>query len=247
MGQARAARLALKNIRIDVVNKHKELKEHSLREGQTLDLIKRRLVGFIEPTETLLQEQEDFPIIQEKKRIEALTNERIKLLEPYVGEQAKIMSLGLLHAEAFKSMVDGYKLAKEQREREDAKALKDEIEAKLKNENEQAQIKAENEKLKAEQKKNEEKLYKERAEKKKLEDAIKAKAEKEEQEQKEKAASERKAKRAPDKDKLLTLAESLGQLPLPSMKDEEAQEILNNVKGLLGKVQKYICSKAESL
>jgi len=68
MKDARAARLQLRRIRLDVEALHKEKKANIIREGNTLDLIKRTLVGFIEPTEDFLQQQEDFAEIAEANR-----------------------------------------------------------------------------------------------------------------------------------------------------------------------------------
>ncbi len=247
MAQAREARLALRDIRLAVVAKHKELKEDALRKGQTLDLIKRRLVGMIEPTEDHLQSQEDFIKIKENKRIETLNSERIKLLSPYVGEQAQIMSLGLLADDAFEAMLAGYKSAADKKAKEDEKARLAKIKADEDDLKERQRIAKENEKLRAEQLKANEKLSKERAEKKKLEDEIKAKADKEERERQEKLAAERKAKRAPDKEKLLLLVKNLGEFPLPTMKDDEAQDIISNVQVLIEKIKKYIISNVEKL
>jgi len=60
MLKARSARLELREKRLAVTAKHKELKESSLRRGQALDKIKRFVLGLIEPIEKFLEDQEKF-------------------------------------------------------------------------------------------------------------------------------------------------------------------------------------------
>lgn len=68
MSDAREARLALKEIRVNVEKKRKELKEDSLRKGKAIDAIAGVLKELIEPIEKHLQAQEDFIEIQETAR-----------------------------------------------------------------------------------------------------------------------------------------------------------------------------------
>ena len=91
------------------------------------------------------------------------------------------------------------------------------------------------------------KLQKERDAKNKLLDEQREREAKDEAERKAAQAAERKLKRAPDRIKLLSLAEQIALLPLPDLKEQEAREILLSVQGLLAKVVKYINDKAETL
>jgi len=59
--------------------------------------------------------------------------------------------------------------------------------------------------------------------------------------------AEKRLAAAPDKDKLLKLAEVIRSLNLPELKTPEAAEIIGNVKNLLGKVNAYIIEKANNL
>lgn len=69
-----------------------------------------------------------------------------------------------------------------------------------------------------------------------------------EQDLKDKAAAEaRRAELAPDKDKLIALAETLDQLPMPSLSIDDAEKVLTNVKGLIGKVSAYIHDQVTKL
>lgn len=145
MKQAREARLALRRIRLDIAEKHSELKEESLRKGQILDLIKRTITGFIEPIEKHLQQQEDFAEVQEAKRKAKLKSDRIASLAPYrlPGDGLDQMPLEEMADTAFDLMLKGLKAAKEQREHEEQENQR------IKAEQEQA-AKAERERLEKE-------------------------------------------------------------------------------------------------
>ena len=66
MEQARKGRLFLKEKRIAIEKRRKELKEDALREGQAIDGIAKILKGLIEPIELYLEEQEKFVEIQQE-------------------------------------------------------------------------------------------------------------------------------------------------------------------------------------
>lgn len=88
------------------------------------------------------------------------------------------------------------------------------------------------------------KLYEE-AEKKRVEEE-KAK-EKEEAERLAQIEADKKAKSAPDKEKLQKLAKEINGIELPGLSSDEAKEILEDVTTLLGKVTKYIAEEVENL
>jgi hypothetical protein len=77
---ASVGRKFLKDKRCAVENTRKELKEASLREGKTIDSIATILKNLITPIEEYLKEQEDFIVIQEKKRKDERKAERVKEL-----------------------------------------------------------------------------------------------------------------------------------------------------------------------
>ena len=90
----------------------------------------------------------------------------------------------------------------------------------------------------------------ERAEKqrKEAEEAAKKKAAEEEAErQKAQAEAAKKAAAAPDREKLLKLAEMIDCISMPELSSLEATEIANNARGLLDKVIAYINSNAAAL
>lgn len=61
------------------------------------------------------------------------------------------------------------------------------------------------------------------------------------------ATAEKKALTAPDRDKLLALAAVLNAVMLPTLATPEAQQIMADVQGLMGKVNAYILKKADEL
>lgn len=109
-----------------------------------------------------------------------------------------------------------------------------------------------------EQRKQEEIIRAERAEKERIQAQLKLKAEaeakaKEEERAKElalekaKILAEKKARQAPDKDKLKLLAESLIKIDMPELTSEQGNLILNDVKIMLNKVHVFINTKIQSL
>lgn len=88
------------------------------------------------------------------------------------------------------------------------------------------------------------KLYEE-AEKKRVKEE-KAK-QKEEADRLAQIEADKKAKSAPDKEKLQKLAERINSIELPDLSSDEAKEILDDVTTLLGKVTKYIDGEIENL
>lgn len=110
---------------------------------------------------------------------------------------------------------------------------------------------AEREKRQLEIAKADELLRLEREAKMKLENEIREKQQAQEREkqkqEKAKAKAEKQARLAPDKDKLILLAQVIKDMKLPELKSKEATEILQNIKTLLQKTEAYIMEKANEL
>jgi hypothetical protein len=248
MKDAKDARLALKGIRVSVEKKHTELKADALKYGQTLDKVKRTLVGYIEPIEEYLLEQEKFAEVQEEKRRKELFDKRIIELKPYISEhEAKAFPLGDMKDEAFANLLNGNKLAKEAKENE-AKAQQTlREEQQQRDEAERKRLAAENEKLRKEKEQQEAKLKKEREERLKLEREAEAKRIEEENKKKQEQAAKRKAARQPDKEKLQTLAVTLHEFNFPKMSSEDGEAVMADVKVLINKIIMHINKKIELL
>lgn len=159
------------------------------------------------------------------------------------------------------------KIAKEKAEAEERERIRIENERlKAEAEAKERQLADERVKAEAERKAIEEKARKEKAAadaklkaereaKEKLESELKAKSEAEAKakrdaeakaaaELKAKQDAEKKAKAAPDKAKLNDFAKMLDELPLPELKSEEANKVLNDAKTLLAKVSAFIREKS---
>ena len=74
-----------------------------------------------------------------------------------------------------------------------------------------------------------------------------AKAEAEEAEKKRIEREQKAEQKAPDKQKLLTLAEKIEALEMPDAKSAEAKKILSDTRGLLNKTAKFIREQTENL
>ncbi len=238
IASAREARLSIRKIRLAVTNKHQELKEDSLKKGQALDKIKRVLLGLIEPIEEHLQQQEDFVKIKLEEQAKQLFAERADQLKPYMAaEMIAQMSLVEMNQDVFNSFLNGQRLAHEAKIEAERKEAEQKLKEQKAKEAEEEKTRKQNQKLQEEKAKLEAKLKKEREEKRKLEQEQKDREEKAEQERKAKQAAERKLKRAPDKVKLLALADKITDLHLEyvnqQMKDDDSSRVLRSaLKGL---------------
>lgn len=119
MAEAREGRLLLKAKRIEVEKVRKSLKDQSLNEGRLIDSVAKYLTGLIEPAEKHLELQEKFIEIQEQNKRIKLKDERIKLLAPYSEViDAYSIQLDLITEEAFITILNGAKLALENKKKE---------------------------------------------------------------------------------------------------------------------------------
>lgn len=126
MKQAREARLALKDVRVNVDKRRKELKEDSLKKGKAIDGVANLLKSLIEPTEEYLQQQEDFAKIAEEKRKRELKESREQLLQPF-GITTDFYDLSNMPQEQFDVLYSNSKDAYEKRIAEEKKAEEERI------------------------------------------------------------------------------------------------------------------------
>jgi hypothetical protein len=119
MSEAREGRLLLKAKRIEVEKTRKSLKEQSLNEGRLIDSVAKYLTGLIEPAEKHLELQEKFVEIQEQNKRAKLKEERLNILAPYSEViDAYSIQLDLITEEAFNTILNGSKLALENKKKE---------------------------------------------------------------------------------------------------------------------------------
>jgi hypothetical protein len=149
MKVARATRLALREVRIAVDHKRKELGEYHLRETQKINAAAKELRELIEPLEARLQDQEDF-IERETLRIEDGRREaRHAEIAPFLTGPLSVDLGKLPDADYAKMLADAKDLATLREER--ARKEKEAAEAQAKAEAEERErIAAENAKLKKE-------------------------------------------------------------------------------------------------
>lgn len=228
MLEARQARLALKEIRVNAEKIRKDLKEKSLREGKAIDGIANVIKALVVPIEEHLERQEKYAEnieIERKAKVEA---ERALELSKYV-EDITLYNFKEMSSEVFESLLGTLKKAFENKQAEEraieelrVKELKDkEIEnIRIRKENEvlkkekeetDAHIKIENEEreatFKIEKDASEKKLAKEREEAAtKLKAETNAKLKLEEDARKKKAEEDSIAKQIADADKQAKLA-----------------------------------------
>lgn len=268
MAKARSQRLSLKNIRVEVEKKRKELKEDSLRVGKAIDSVARFVKETIEPAESYLEAQEKFAEIKAAERAAKVKAERIEELMQFTND-ISMYNFESMDDEKFGTLVSSLKT---QRDAEIAAAKKleeDRIAAIEAEKKRQAEVEAENAKLRAEAEKREKEIAAERAkvqaetnkrlaqerafaeEERQKREAIEAAQLKREQAEadslKKAQEAERQALLAPDKEKLLKLANDLEAMQLPALQSKDARAVLEQVEGLLEKVTVYIRGNVKGL
>lgn len=242
MAKAREARLALKSVRLSISEAHKELKADSLKYTQTLDLIKRTLIGLIEPTEAHLQQQEDFIKIEEAKRKGELKLTREQMLAPF-GIVTEFYNLGDMDVDAWESLYSISKKSYEDRIAFEKKSEEERIKREEAEVRERERIQLENEELKrkqAEQEKllAEERLKSERILKEKQKADAEAKRIRDENErlERERIEAELKSKREAE-ERLRREAEEKAEAELSKGDKEKFQDLVGSIEQLIGKYQ----------
>lgn len=207
MKLARATRLALKDLRVEVEHKRKELVADLNKQTEAINSEARKIKGVIEPLEDRLREQEEF-IERETIRIEdGRRTTRAEEIRQYLTGPLSV-DLGKISDEEYgKMLADAQDLAalREERTRKEKEAA----DAKAKAEAEERErVRVENERLKKEAEEREAAARKDReeaaereriAKQKAAEELARVKREAEEREQKERLKAQAAAKLAADK------------------------------------------------
>ena len=155
MAQAREARLALKEIRVAVEKKRKELKEDSLRKGKAIDGIANVLKDLITPIESHLELQEKFIEIQQEAARKELKQKRSQELAQY-GTNPDFYQLADMTEAEYQAILDAAKYMDQKRKDDERKAEEAKKEAarlaeekRIADEQERIRLAEENKKLKA--------------------------------------------------------------------------------------------------
>ena len=117
MAAARELRLEIKNRRVEVEKKRKELKEDALREGKAIDGIANVIKGVIVPIEKYLDEQEHYVDIKRQAEEEERRRKAEELLRQQEAEEAERQRIA---AEEQRKENERLKAEAEERERKAA-------------------------------------------------------------------------------------------------------------------------------
>jgi len=268
MYNARRKRLELRQIRVNVENTRKELKEQSLREGKAIDGMANIIKALIVPVEEYLEKQEKFAEIREQARKAQRLADRTEKLAQYV-EDVSLYQLNDMSDESFDKLLANSKKAYLDQKEAERKAEEERIAREKKEREEHEKTRQENVRLLKEREEREKKLQIERekqaavlkkAREEKEKALAKLRAEKEAQTQKELAEKQKqeavekaekeaklKALLAPDKEKLNKLAADLDSFKFPVVENQETGEILFEARKQLSRITNYLREKAKSL
>lgn len=273
--QARSMRLQLKAVRVEIESVRKQLKEESLRKGNSIDGLAKKLKAMIEPTELRLEEQEKFAERKEAERKAALREGRSALIAPYV-EDTSIYPLGDMTDAAFTTLADGLALGYRAKIEAEKKAEADRIAAEMAKRAEDIRIRAENEKLRieaeaanaervkseakarsekaesdrlamVERRKAEAVLATERAAREKLEADARAAKELERKKAEAEAQAREAAALAPDRDKIIAIASAIRALPMPAVASANARSTVAEIADKREKFAAWIEQKAKAV
>lgn len=149
MRLARATRLELRQVRLDVEARRKELVDEFLRKQQGINAAAKAIKDYIEPLEERLLEQEQFAIRAEERRLADLLEKRTAAVLEFLRNPAHF-NLAELTEEEFAELLSSFARDKAAKEEADRKVA-EELAARQKAEAEERErVRLENERLKAE-------------------------------------------------------------------------------------------------
>lgn len=242
------------NIRRDTEKIRISLKAESLRKGKAIDGMANIIKYMIVPIEEHLEKQKKFVEIQKAKARDVIREKRSAELVALNVDVTIYSSLGEMPEETYAKLLESssitFNLMKEA-----AQTAENERIAKEKADLEAREsMRIENERLKKESEARQVEADKERAAKEKAEKLLREKEEEDKRAAKEAARkveeareNEKQAQRAPDKEKLLALADMLSSIIMPDVKSPEAKEIVTKAVDLLSTASKYVKTQALSL
>ncbi len=238
MEKARERRLSIRKVRIGVETIRKSLKEQSLREGRAIDGMANIIKALVEPVEDYLIGQEKYAEELAKAKKDKVEQERVgKLLKFIENLEGYTLHPDNMSSDTFDTLLKNSEIAFNAQEKAEAEAEELNKKVEVDRKKEEERIRVENKKLRVQAEKDaveKERLASQLREKEKVE--AKAKKDREEQEakvKKEKQEAEEKEKEqerqkalAPDKEKIMALADQVAGIEMPSVKDERAMKIL---------------------
>lgn len=257
MGEARAARLALKDIRVNVEKTRKALKENSLRMGRAIDGMANILKMKIEPVEEYLEAQEKYGELLAAKARAALRSERELQAGNYLTDFPQSVDLGAIDEYEFEKLLKFATAQYDAREETAQRLEMERIEREQREAAERAAMQAENDRLRKENEQREAALQAERAEIERLRreheaeltqqkaaaDLLRSQSEAKERADRErfqieydaKIAAEKAAAEAPDMEKLQQFRLVLFNITFPKMSTEAGVNKIEMAKSFLKK------------
>jgi hypothetical protein len=261
---ARAVRLELRAVRVAVEKTRKAQKENALLYGRTVDGMAAFLELQIKGPEQAMDAIEKAEEIREAQRKAAVKAEREAALAPY-GVDMTYLQLADMPDTTFAQLLENSKAGHEAKLAAARKAEEERIAAENARLKEEARMREENARLKAEAEAREEAARKERlrlqaiaeVERQKLQAEREAR-EKAEAEVRAREAAEaarikaeklaaQKAAAAPDREKLLALADALASIALPTLQTEAAKLAAQVIAERLNVLVTGIRKEAEKL
>ena len=253
MKMADEARKFLKNKRVEIEKTRKTLKEDALREGQTIDAIAKFLTSLIVPLEEQAEEMAKFAEREAARVKQERLNERMNKLMPF-GIAVNSQLIADMDGNTFDSFLSGVIQKHQEQKEAEAKAEAERIERERLEAEERERVRIENEKLKKQLAEQQAKAKAEQEAREKIESELKAKAkaeqearEKIESELKAKAEAERKAKNAPDRDKIIAFVGKISNIERPELLGEDAKKLMEQVEGLITKINSFVFEKIEKM
>jgi hypothetical protein len=195
--------------------------------------------ALIVPVEEHLEKQEKFAELKQAERKAVRLAQRIEKLSQYVPD-VSVFSLADMTDQAFENLLDISMQAHETQAAAVAQAEAKRVAAHQAAAAEQERIRQENIKLKEEAAARDAEIEAERRKREQIEKAQAAKAAEVEE-------AEGKALLAPDREKLLALADSIDALPLPAVSSRNAGLALDEARGSLARIASSMRIRAEEL
>lgn len=191
MKNARRLRLALREVRVESEKVRKDLKADVLAAGRAIDAVGKWIASKVESEEARLLECETFAERAERARKDKLRADRVSALAPF-GIDCSTIAVEDMSDGAFAQLLDGSKLAHENRIAQAKKELEERERAERARIEEEKRVREENERLRREAQEREAKIEQERRE-------LHRKAAAERAELERKAAEERAARERAEK------------------------------------------------
>lgn len=242
MKQARTMRLALKQTRVDVEHRRKDLKADIVKQGRAIDSVARFVKDVIEPAEKYLEAQEKYAEIKAAERAAALLTTRQEALSPYVTNLS-VFNLSTMSDGEFNALLETSVVAHQAELDRQRQAAEEAERARLDRERENERIRQENLVLQRQ-------AAEERRKREELEAAQRREAALERQRL---AAEELEAKRqsnSPDQEKILRFADELEVIrtqKLPRVATAEGAAVVRRIDVLFSTLHAELVEAASKL